>query len=68
MHLLMDAAYTLPDGFPFTAMIKNITSVLANESQGNFTVQFTLLLDSARTVKGFLDQGQLHNETCALIS
>lgn len=67
MDLLMNAVDILPDGLPFSSMLKNITRVLASESQGNLMVQIFLLSDSVWTVRGFLDQGQLHNEKCVLI-
>nr|XP_046260291.1 glucosylceramide transporter ABCA12 [Scatophagus argus] len=35
MNLLMKAADMLPDGFPFSSVLKNATRVLANESQEN---------------------------------
>lgn len=68
MDLLMNTAYLLPDGFPFSSMLKNITRALASESQGNLMLQFYLLYDSVWTFRSFVDQGHLYNEKCALIS
>lgn len=39
MDPLMNAANMLPDDFPFSSLLKNITRVLAGESQGNLRVQ-----------------------------
>lgn len=68
MDLLRNAVDMLPNGFPFSSVLKNITRVLASESQGNFMVQIFCLSGSIWTVGGFLDPGKLYNEKCALIS
>lgn len=35
MDLLMNAVHMLPDAFPFASLLKNITTALASETQGN---------------------------------
>uniref|UniRef100_A0A673B806 ATP-binding cassette, sub-family A (ABC1), member 12 n=1 Tax=Sphaeramia orbicularis TaxID=375764 RepID=A0A673B806_9TELE len=43
---VMNAVDMLPDDFPFSSLLKNITKVLASESQGNFTLQIYCLSES----------------------
>lgn len=66
MDLLRDAVDMLPDGFPFSAVLQNISRVLASESQGNLTVQSTVLLalfrqQSASWTKGYFLMGEMHS-------
>uniref|UniRef100_A0A3Q1F1V9 ATP-binding cassette, sub-family A (ABC1), member 12 n=1 Tax=Acanthochromis polyacanthus TaxID=80966 RepID=A0A3Q1F1V9_9TELE len=65
--ILMNAADMLPEGFPFSSVIKDIIRALANESQGNLAVQIYRLFDSVRTVIGFLVQEQLYKEKCVCV-
>lgn len=50
MDLLMNAVDMLPDGFPFSSLLKNITRALASETQGNLMHQIYLISDSVWTV------------------
>ncbi|XP_044072836.1 LOW QUALITY PROTEIN: glucosylceramide transporter ABCA12 [Siniperca chuatsi] len=73
MHLLMNAADMLPDGFPFSSVLKNITRVLARESQENLilmqqTVQTAAeLLQISLTDPRFTEHlGHLGSQVCTL--
>uniref|UniRef100_A0A665XAY9 ATP-binding cassette, sub-family A (ABC1), member 12 n=1 Tax=Echeneis naucrates TaxID=173247 RepID=A0A665XAY9_ECHNA len=53
MDMLTNAADMLPDGFPFSSLLKNITRVLANESQENLILmQQTFQTTQAQTPHG----------------
>lgn len=62
MDLLTNAVYMIPGDFPWSSLLKDITRALANESQGNFTVQIYHLCDLFWTFRDCL--GSLCLETC----
>ncbi|XP_023284363.1 ATP-binding cassette sub-family A member 12 [Seriola lalandi dorsalis] len=73
MDLLVNAADMLPDGFPFSSVLRNISRVLANESQENLilmqqTLQtVTELVQIGVTDPQFTEQlGHLRSQVCAL--
>ncbi|XP_051259487.1 uncharacterized protein abca12 isoform X9 [Dicentrarchus labrax] len=73
MDLLMSAAHILPDGFPFSALLKNITTALARESQENLilmqqTIQTAAeLFQISPTDPQFSQQlGHLKSQVCTL--
>ncbi|KAF3843012.1 hypothetical protein F7725_001861 [Dissostichus mawsoni] len=73
MDLLSNAAAMLPDGFPFSAMLKNITRVLAGESQENLmlmqeTIQTAIeLFQISLTDPRFTEQlSHLGSKVCAV--
>ncbi|XP_035533108.1 ATP-binding cassette sub-family A member 12 [Morone saxatilis] len=73
MDLLMSAAHILPDGFPFSALLKNITTALARESQDNLmlmqqTIQTAAeLFQISPTDPQFSQQlGHLKSQVCTL--
>ncbi|KAM4558332.1 uncharacterized protein abca12 [Odontesthes bonariensis] len=75
MNILTNAVDMLPDGFPFSSEIKNITRVLASESQENLilmqqTVQtMTELLQVSPTEPQFTEQlRHLRSQVCTLES
>ncbi|XP_040913792.1 ATP-binding cassette sub-family A member 12 [Toxotes jaculatrix] len=75
MDLLTNAADMLPDGFPFSSVLKNITRVLASESQESLilmqqTIQTaTELFQISVTDPRFTEQlGHLRSQVCALES
>ncbi|XP_033990287.1 uncharacterized protein abca12 isoform X2 [Trematomus bernacchii] len=73
MDLLSNAAAMLPDGFPFSAMLKHITRVLAGESQENLmlmqeTIQTAIeLFQISLTDPRFTEQlSHLGSKVCAV--
>lgn len=62
MDHLKNAVDMLPDDFPFSMALKNITKALASEPQGNFLIQICCLSASLWTMSGILDLRQLYNE------
>jgi len=52
MNLLTNAVDMLPDGFPFSSEIKNITRALASESQGNLNILIFPLMCYMSFVRG----------------
>ncbi|KAG7227448.1 hypothetical protein INR49_005262 [Caranx melampygus] len=73
MDLLMNAVDMLPGGFPFSAVLKTITRVLANESQENLILMqqtfhtVTGLFQIAVTDPRFMEQlDHLRSQVCTL--
>ncbi|XP_040004739.1 ATP-binding cassette sub-family A member 12 [Xiphias gladius] len=73
MDLLTNATDMLPDGFPFSSVLKNISRVLASESQESLilmqeTIQTTtVLFQIGVTDPQFTEQlGHLRSQVCAL--
>ncbi|XP_071316090.1 ATP-binding cassette sub-family A member 13 [Trachinotus anak] len=73
MDVLTNAADMLPDGFPFSSVLKNITRVLANESQENLILMqqtfqtVTELFQIGVTDPRFTEKlGHLRSQVCTL--
>lgn len=71
MNVLMNAAHLLPDSFPFSALLRNITRALASESQENLnlmeqTIQTAIDLVLISPTDFTSQFGHLREQVCAL--